>query len=152
MFKKLLFVLIVLTLLSGNILLAQGREGFGLGIMLGEPTGLSLKFTSNLAAGVAWSFVDDSNLHFHLDYLKYTNLFSSSSGLREKMPFYYGVGGRFKIREDKDSIVGVRVPLGISYLPDSLPIDIFLEIVPILDVVPDVDFGINSALGARYYF
>jgi len=31
-------------------------------------------------------------------------------------------------------------------------VDIFFEIVPLLDLVPETDFGPNSAIGVRYYF
>jgi hypothetical protein len=67
-----------------------------------------------------------------------------------KLPFYYGIGGRLKT-SDKTRL-GVRVPLGLAYLFQTAPIDIFLEVVPILDFIPKTDFRINAALGARYYF
>jgi hypothetical protein len=31
-------------------------------------------------------------------------------------------------------------------------VDIFLEVVPILDLAPKTDFKINAAIGARYFF
>ena len=52
---------------------------------------------------------------------------------------------------DKTSI-GVRVPVGLNYLFDNTSIDIFLEVVPILDLAPQTDFKINAAIGGRYYF
>jgi hypothetical protein len=35
---------------------------------------------------------------------------------------------------------------------DGTPLDIFLEIVPILDLAPKVGFDFNGAIGIRYYF
>ena len=61
-------------------------------------------------------------------------------------PFFYG------IHYADDTQLGVRVPLGLAYLFQTAPVDIFLEIVPILDFIPETDFRINAALGARYYF
>jgi len=48
--------------------------------------------------------------------------------------------------------VGVRVPVGISYLFDSVPVDLFLEVAPVVDLVPSTGLGWNSGIGIRYYF
>jgi len=143
-------MLMVMCIASVSIAFAQQHPGFGVGVMAGEPTGLSLKWggaSNAFAAGAAWSFSGSTAMHLHLDFIRHTTLF----GLSEKTPFHYGLGGRVKLYKD-DPLIGARVPVGISYLFDAMPIDVFLEIVPILDVLPDVDFGINSAIGARYYF
>ena len=79
--------------------------------------------------------------------------------VRGKFPVYAGVGGRLKLKEenrgkgrnDSDVLLGVRVPFGISYLFADMPIDLFFEIVPILDLVPDTDLDLNAAIGARFY-
>ena len=41
---------------------------------------------------------------------------------------------------------------GLDYLFATKPLDIVLEIVPVLDIVPDVNLGINGAIGIRYFF
>ncbi len=51
-----------------------------------------------------------------------------------------------------DAMIGIRVPLGLAFLPATAPLEFFLEIVPILDVLPDTDFDINGAIGVRFYF
>ena len=124
----------------------------GLGIIIGEPTGVSLKYwtssTTAFDAALAWSFVDEGAFHIHADYIIHNfNLIRISDG---KLPFYYGIGGRIKTANK--SQIGVRVPLGLAYMFNTAPIDIFLEIVPILDLAPKTDFKINAALGARYFF
>lgn len=125
------------------------KSGTGIGIMLGEPTGLSFKTNGNIAAGLAWSFSKGEAIHVHLDYLKHHRVFSGD--LREKMPLHYGIGARIKFRND-DFIAGVRIPVGLTFEPPELPIDIFIEVVPTLDVIPDMDFDFGAAIGARYYF
>ena len=47
---------------------------------------------------------------------------------------------------------GIRVPLGVTYLFEEAPFDVFFELVPVLDLSPDVDLDINVAVGLRYYF
>jgi hypothetical protein len=79
-------------------------------------------------------------------------VFRVSSG---KLPLYVGVGGRLKIKNNKgndDNRFGIRVPLGIVYMLESAPVDVFLEIAPILDLTPKTDVSVNGGLGFRYFF
>ena len=127
-------------------------NGIGAGIILGEPTGISAKYwtstTGAFDAAVAWSFVNEGAFHIHVDYILHNfDLIKVPEG---RLPFYYGIGGR--IKASKDARIGARVPLGLAYLFDNAPVDIFLEVVPLLDLAPKTAFRINAALGARYYF
>lgn len=146
---KIIIVLIIFFLI--NNINAQNK-GAGLGLIIGEPTGFSFKYwmssTSAVDAALAWSFVDNGAFHIHADYLLHSfDLIRVPEG---KMPFYYGIGGRLKTTDD--ARLGVRVPLGLAYLFQKAPVDIFLEVVPILDLTPQTDFRINAAIGARYFF
>ncbi len=130
---------------------AQDKQ-IGAGIIIGEPTGVSFKYwtsaTTAFDAALAWSFLDEGAFHIHADYIFHNfTLIRISEG---KLPFYYGIGGRIKTAEK--SQIGVRVPLGLAYIFADVPVDIFLEVVPILDLAPKTDFRINAALGARYFF
>jgi hypothetical protein len=127
-------------------------NGIGLGLIVGEPTGISGKiWTGSSTAfdgGLAWSFIDENAFQIHADYLFHNiRLITVSEG---KLPFYYGIGARLKTASEIQ--LGVRVPLGLAYLFQNVPIDIFVEVVPILDLIPKTDFQINAALGARYFF
>jgi len=48
--------------------------------------------------------------------------------------------------------VGLRIPVGLEYIFSGERVDIFLEIVPLLDLVPDTDFSLNGGIGVRYFF
>jgi hypothetical protein len=140
----------------------QAQEGMGIGIMVGEPTGISFKNwldnTHAVDAGLAWSFSENSSLHLHADYLFHDFTMLKPTDLRGRMPVYYGLGGRIKFessgggRNDRDALVGVRIPLGVAYYPEHSSIDIFAEIVPIMDLVPDTHADINVSVGARFFF
>lgn len=145
-FLMLLFVLVFLSTVKAQ------SSGVGLGLIVGEPTGISFKYwtgsTTAIDAALAWSFIDGGAFHIHGDYLFHNmRLISVPEGT---LPFYYGIGARIKTANETK--LGVRVPLGLAYLFQSAPVDIFLEIVPILDLTPKTDFAINAALGARYFF
>jgi len=145
---SLIFISIILFQLSIN---AQDRN-FGLGIILGEPTGVSAKlWTSGENAfdfAAAWSFKDDGHLLLQADYVWHMfRLIPVSSG---KLPFYVGIGGRVVLSDDP--LFGVRVPLGLDYMFADAPVDIFLELVPILDLAPETDFDFGGGIGARFWF
>jgi hypothetical protein len=147
---KKLVVLFVTGLFAMNI--SAQADGFGLGVILGEPTGLSAKYwlTEKTAVdgGVAWSMYDQGALHVHADFLMHSfNLIHVSKG---KLPLYFGLGARLKLSDDTQ--LGVRIPFGLAYLVDGAPLDIFLEIVPILDLIPATSFNMNGAVGIRYFF
>ncbi len=154
--RKLIFSL---TLLVVFVSVAQGepaKEGqFGLGVIAGEPTGPCFKlWTSQRTAidgAVAWSFANTAGIHLHADYLFHVyDLIDVETG---RLPFYYGIGGRIRFADgDRDDNIGVRIPVGLAYLVENVPLDVFFEIVPILDLAPDTDLDFNAALGVRYFF
>lgn len=146
--KKMIFFLI--SGLFAINMLAQDN-GFGIGIILGEPTGISAKswISSKTAAdaAVAWSLHDPS-LHIHADFLvHYFNLITIGEG---QLPLYFGLGARIKLANETH--FGARIPVGFDYLFDDAPLDIFFELVPILDFVPSTAFDLNAAIGIRYFF
>jgi len=159
--KNMLFVILFLLV---SVHLVEADERLGIGVILGEPTGLSAKkWISDdraIDAGVAWSFSENASLQFHSDYLIHKYGVLTNDGFKVNTPVYFGIGGRLKLKEsdhgsgrnDDDSLVGIRFPLGINYIYEKSPFDLFAEIVPILDILPDSDFDFNFAVGARYYF
>jgi len=84
--------LLAMTLSGGR---AQAQEsGFGLGIILGEPTGLTAKkwlsTDTALDFAAAWSFGGEDSITLHADFLQHKfNLIKIESG---SLPVYYGIG------------------------------------------------------------
>jgi len=152
--KRLSLTILLLTFLLSGIALAQNDSGFGLGVMFGEPTGLSgkgwLSSSTSLNAGVAWSFQGDSEFTLQCDYVWHKfDLISVSSG---KLPLYYGIGARFRSHKNSDSNFGARIPVGLNYMWDNSHFDVFAELVPIIDLAPDLKFRLGAAIGGRYFF
>ena len=143
---------IVITLLGiFSLGLSAQDSGFGVGAIIGEPTGLSAKTWLNthdaVDAGVAWS-ISNGWLHIHADYLRHTfGLIPVEVG---KLPLYFGLGA--KIGFGPDISIGARVPVGLAYLFDGTPLDVFIELVPGLEIIPDTKFDINGGIGVRYWF
>ena len=149
--KTFFYFILLAVLLSGTGAAAQD-SGVGIGLVLGDPTGVSGKMwiagNSAVDAAAAWSFGQTSAIHFHIDYLYH--LLSLLKVPKGKLPFYFGVGGRVKL--ETDIRIGVRVPVGIAYIFETVPLDIFLEIAPIVDLYPGTAFTANACLGIRYFF
>lgn len=131
----------------------QADKKLGVGIMVGEPTGLTLKsWTSTknaLDVGLAWSVGRYDAINIQADYLWHNyNVFQDVES--DSLPFYYGIGGRV-VLTDNDAVVGARVPVGINYLFEDSPVGLFLEVAPILNVAPSTDFDVDGSLGVRFY-
>ena len=127
-------------------------EEFSVGVATPAPTGLTFKLWLTRLTAVdlfaEWDFNGDK-YSFHADYIShdYERLDAKESNLM----FYYGYGVR-ALDEGKtsDSVAGVRLPLGVSYLMDDPPLDVFGEIAPRVNVVPSTNFGLDVMIGVRY--
>jgi hypothetical protein len=161
---NILIGVILLLIMIGTIPLTAQNSGFGLGLILGEPTGLSAKlWTSQTNAfdfGLGLSvggdrfsrnnvYHDNGRIHLHMDYLWHSFDAIKST---ERFPLYYGIGARFNSGGGYDESVGLRGVFGIAWFPHSTPIDVFLELVPVLQLTSSVGFGIDAGVGVRYFF
>ena len=127
---------------------AKGNTG--LGIILGSPSGISLKHwnSSNRAvdAGLAWNFAGEDAISVHGDYLWHSWL-SAEEG---DFAVYYGIGAQALF--SNNSTIGARIPIGLTYLFEEAPLDVFVEIAPIFEVIPNTEFEGSGGLGVRFYF
>ena len=161
-----LFFVLVLGFMMALVKPVTAQDhGFGLGVILGEPTGLSAKlwtsrtnaFDFGLGFSVGGDRISKNNynydgkgrLHFHMDYLWHSFTAISSS---ENFPLYYGIGGRYNSGGGYDGSLGARGVLGIAWLPRGTSIDVFLEVVPVFQITPSTGFGVDAGLGMRFFF
>ncbi len=126
---------------------------FGLGISLGQPTGLTLgyrfspKSMLDVTLGLDGFDNDAYYVHAVVDFFPFGDILGGGSvGLSP----YIGIGG---IAFDAGDIgLAARVPFGLSLDFRRAPIQIFGEIALILVVTPDTDTGFDGAGGFRYFF
>lgn len=134
-------------------------SGTGVGLVIGEPTGLSLKSwlsgNSAITVGAAWSFQHDGSLFLWADYTLHS-FDITNSGSDRSLAFYYGIGGKASFvdndNEGNDTVIGARIPLGLMIPLRHHPVDFFVEVVPTLDLAPDTEFGVNGGIGAHLFF
>jgi hypothetical protein len=152
------FFFLIFNLLFQNNLTAQNQGGnVGVGFQVGDPTGLNLHFRNTkpmrLDILFAWDFDDDDHDFF---FVNVHGLFFKPLNASPKMNFYYGPGAYIGFRDDNgkddddDTVLGFSGNFGLNVEIDRF--DIFLQLTPRLDLVPDTDFDIGGGIGARFFF
>ncbi|MFZ5947523.1 MAG: hypothetical protein ACOYU5_06095 [Stygiobacter sp.] len=147
--KTLLFILFT-SILTTEII--SQEKGFGIGVMIGEPTGISAKYwldnSTAVDFGLAYSlFHSKSSFSFHADYVIHNYELIKSN---YKIPIYYGVGGRIRLYSN-NTYLGARGVAGILYIDKNYPFDVFFEIAPVFNLLPETSLHLDLAIGARYY-
>jgi len=143
---------------------------FGLGVMLGDPTGLSAKLwiapTNALDFGLGfwgYGFNDRcagngcgrygySNGTFHMDYLWQSNIVRGQA----QLDWHIGLGGRTVWWGDCNGDcfeLLARAPAGLDLMFNNPGfIEIFFEVAFALMVVPGIYPQVEGGLGVRFYF
>lgn len=125
--------------------------GFGLGIIVGAPTGLSAKLWtteySAIDAALAWSFAGSGFLSLHSDLLFHKYLIDVDQG---SLPVYFGGGAKLVFASNLE--FGIRIPLGMAYQFESVPVEAFFELVPVFKLIPETAIDMDAGIGVRYYF
>jgi len=152
----------------------EANKTFGLGLELGEPSGLNGKvFVGPRAAidfGVGYAYENyyyGDGLHLYGDFLFHPTVLAHADAF--ELPFYVGGGIRYwdfdyydnqNIRY-RGSAVGIRIPVGIAFDFNRAPVDIFLQIVPVLDFLHGDYYdryrdrshlGVDASVGVRFWF
>lgn len=144
---------------------AEARPGggpggdFGVGLMVGEPTGVSLQLglggPMGLArVGTALNFaigldlLEDNGFYGHVDYI--WMLDRLIQGGKVSIPFYVGLGAF--VADRGGTALGARMPFGAQLEFQTAPVQIFAEIALRLLLIDDVDLDVGGAIGFRYFF
>ncbi len=139
---------------------------FGLGLELGSPFGLNGKYfvtdnqALNFGVGADGYYRGDRDgLHLYLDYLFHPIRLANVPAFQ--LPLYIGIGGRvwdFDDDEfDDDGLAfGVRVPFGIAFDLNNVPLDFFVQLTLVFDFYTryrdDFDAGLLGSVGVRFWF
>lgn len=171
---RLMFAALLLSALAAPALateVGRGRD-MGVGFSVGDPTGIVGKIhlgpENALDAGLslysAWGGrCRDGNdyrgcggyqhISFNMDYLWQYNLLQSTA----RLDWHIGPGGRIWLWSGDEAAddfgLAARMPVGIDFMPANPNLlEVYLEFVPTLHVVPFMGFYVGAALGVRFYF
>lgn len=144
----------IIGLLLFCLSLSAQDSGFGVGVVVGEPTGISVKAwvarNSAICGAAGWSLTGEKHFNINVDYIFHN--FELIKFEKGTLPFYYGFGVRVKTKEDEKTRVGIRIPVGVDYFIPNTPLDIFFELAPILDIIQETEMYLNGGLGIRFFF
>jgi hypothetical protein len=151
-----------------------GRK-FGLGFVIGDPTGLSAKWwiapTNALDFGLGFygygfnnrcatdnngnTFCDRYGYNvgtFNMDYLWQSNIVRSTA----QLDWHVGAGGRIVWWGNCSGdcfAAAARAPIGLDLMfTNPSFMEIFFELAPSFYVIPGFGFTIEGGLGVRFYF
>jgi hypothetical protein len=143
------FLLTVTTLfLFSSSLPAQDR-GLGLGLVLGSPTGFSAKYWTArdeaMQFGVGWvAMRKDNGTAISFDYIWHS---FDTIRASERFPLFYGFGAQMV-----NSSLGIRGVFGLGWHSRKAPVDVFIQVVPIIQITGNSEFYLDAAIGVRYFF
>ena len=136
---------------------SHGANEFGLGLIIGNPTGVSGKYFLSreiaIDGALGLAFIDGEHLRLHADVLWH---FGVAQWPAAGLDLYVGVGpvlASHHHRRDNDGLgLGARAPFGAALTFTGAPIDVFLEIAADLWLIDHVHLGLDAAIGVRYWF
>jgi hypothetical protein len=156
---------------AGSASTPQGRT-LGLGLQLGYPTSLTVKYMvqpdQGLIGGIgglsAFAYSDPA-LTLHVDYVYHPTVLTSSDAFA--VTWFIGGGGQIIVnnnpsqraffpdlpyyRSPTQLWLAARLPVGVALSMMQQPFEIYLEADPSLLVFPSLGFGIGASIGARFY-
>lgn len=140
---------------------AVDKGNLGVGIILGEPTGICAKLylrnDQAIQAAVGADFIL-GGLQFHADYVFHPYILQQRDSF--VLPFYIGPGvwtfDHSGSRDEHYFGLGLRAVAGLLFDFKNVPLDAFVEVAAVFDYgfKDGVGFGVdlNVGAGARFYF
>lgn len=146
---------------------------FGLGLQLGAPWAITGKYWLNQDHALQ-GYIGFFNHGFDVVGLDYVfQMKRVRLGREVDVGFHIGVGGVLGFGDgncfdgfgdnycdfdddddyyDNDLAFGVRMPLAANMYFQSVPIEVYLELAPVIELIPDFAGDFMLGLGGRYYF
>jgi hypothetical protein len=144
---------------------AAQEHPFAVGVIVGEPVGISAAMRVSehfrLAGGIGSSMGGDrigrfsgedrgpGRFHVHLDVIRTIQTVFTE---QERYPVYAGLGARINSGAGTAPSAALRGVIGIAWVPQNVPVDFFLEFVPMMQVTTPAGLGIDAAVGVRCIF
>lgn len=153
--KHVIVVVLALAFTISPALSSSDKGKVGIGVVLGAPTGFSVKYWESQRVAYQGSIggMFHGGLMISADYLVHENALRN-----QQVPFYYGAGmflgdagfGGPDYSHGKLAL-GVRAAFGLDYLPREYPFDVAIELGPSLLLTPVVGMGVQLSVSFRFY-
>jgi len=134
--------------------------GFGVGGVVGTPSGLALSWRPDTkqAVQVATGFSSQkARFAMNVDYVRTVWAFFSKDQ-SWIMPLYVGGGARIRTADEEldppaptQTGMGVRLPVGLRVYPEDIRLDLFAEVGPALHIASEISYTFDFAVGVRLW-
>lgn len=153
-------IIIVLTFVMATAVVSAQDYNAAIGLRGGESQGITFK------TFVGGSSAFDIILGTHYHGLNFTLLYEIHKndifGV-DNLAFFYGFGGHLGFYNStywpwayehysSGPVIGIDGVVGIEYTFDEIPINISLDIVPSINIIPYVGYWQRGAISVRYVF
>ena len=153
--KRIIVLVVALTSLSSGAYGSSDRGKLGIGVVLGAPTGFSVKYwqTQRVAFQGSIGGMYKGGLRIGSDLLIHEKALRNPD-----LPFYYGAGifigdagiGGLDYSRGLFAL-GIRGAFGVDYLVPGHPFDVAIELGPALLLTPVVAMGFELTIAFRFY-
>lgn len=143
----------------------SSRGPFGLGIILGDPTGFTGKYIFERSHGLqmhlGYGIGHGGHLRIVFDYIYHFVDAIPPLGNAGRLSPTVGIGAAIGVAEgggngrgnnSDHAHFGIRVPLGMSFMIRPAPIEVFFEVALGMNVVPGASVLVDGGIGGRWYF
>ena len=131
---------------------APGAKGWAAGAFLGEPTGITVRYgvtdTQSFEAKAAWSLYNQTSLLVQANYLQEFPGVIVIKG--QDFPLYVGVGAEVNVGNTFG--LGVRIPGGILYRFQKIPLELAFELGIGMQIIPSTSLQGSGGFAVRYRF
>jgi hypothetical protein len=144
-------VALTVALASTSDCLAQSGRSTGIGVQVGSPTGVTVKFVRPARVDydflAAWDLDDFLFLAGHALWERRVDDGSGDVDLR----MFYGPGVFIGLRDNRndDVVVGFSGEFGASLWFNQF--EIFLQLMPLFELAPETDFHLGGGIGFRFH-
>lgn len=152
--KKTLITTAVIIIIFSVLETTQAQDrSFGIGGIIGDPDGITAKGWISESTAIAGAISvnlgnDYSWFLIQADFLKQNTLATWEEALLQS---HFG-GGLRVVTGDFSENIALRAPIGVDVNAIDAPVEVFMEVVPTIDVDPEFYFYFTGAMGFRYYF
>lgn len=128
-------------------------QDFGVGVIVGSPTGLSLEKyidgETSIDGAFAWN-LRHGRINMHSNYL----IHQEKSFYLNETAFNSYYGGGLKVRKSSNDNwrIGPRAVGGADYVFEEVPIKAFAEFGAIFTLIEETGLEFDLGVGARYMF
>ncbi|OGS27558.1 MAG: hypothetical protein A2297_00060 [Elusimicrobia bacterium RIFOXYB2_FULL_48_7] len=154
MLRSIALILVLSAIAQGAVAQSAQSAGsgkFGLGLMVGSPVGICFKYWLNEINALTGGISLGSGPVIQLNYLWHN--FSAITPDEGRLPVHYGFGAQiYTGSERNNSTLGLRGVIGLTYIFDRAPVDMFLELAPLLEMGDHSELRLTASAGARFYF